>query len=110
MRVMLTPKRAGGVRERGTGRWIDLEGWRDKKTRCRDWREAERRVFEGMGLVYRESVIFSELFLPQSCSIVSRKTCRRRETLRRLVSRLIFHSNRDMLTRKLSRPWNRCTG
>ena len=45
---------SSGVRERGTGRWIDLEGWRDPKTRCRDWREAERRVFEGMDLVYRE--------------------------------------------------------
>lgn len=45
---------SSGVRQRGTGRWVDLEGWSDKKTRCRDWREAERRVFEGMGLVYRE--------------------------------------------------------
>ena len=45
---------SSGVRERGTGRWIDLEGWSDPETRCRDWKEAERRVFEGMGLVYRE--------------------------------------------------------
>ncbi|KAL6717106.1 hypothetical protein ACLMJK_005021 [Lecanora helva] len=45
---------SSGVRERGTGTWIDLEGWRDLQTRCRDWREAERRVFEGMGLVWRE--------------------------------------------------------
>ena len=45
---------SSGVRQRGTGKWIDLEGWQDKKTRCRDWKEAEKRVFEGMGLVYRE--------------------------------------------------------
>ena len=45
---------SSGVRERGSGRWVDLEGWADEKTRCTDWREAERRVFEGMGLVYRE--------------------------------------------------------
>ena len=45
---------SSGVRERGTGRWVDLEGWTDKKTRCKGWEEAERRVFEGMGLVYRE--------------------------------------------------------
>ena len=45
---------SSGVRQRGTGLWVDLEGWRDPKTRCRDWKEAERRVFEGMGLVYRE--------------------------------------------------------
>ena len=45
---------SSGVRERGTGRWVDLEGWTDKRTRCKDWKEAERKVFEGMGLVYRE--------------------------------------------------------
>lgn len=45
---------SSGVRERGTGRWVDLEGWTDIKTRCKEWKEAERRVFEGMGLVYRE--------------------------------------------------------
>ena len=45
---------SSGVRERGTGRWVDLERWTDPKTRCRDWKEAEERVFEGMGLVYRE--------------------------------------------------------
>ena len=45
---------SSGVRERGSGRWIDLERWADPKTRCTDWREAEKRVFEGMGLVYRE--------------------------------------------------------
>ena len=45
---------SSGVRERGTGRWIDLEGWADPKTRCRDVQGAERKVFEGLGLVYRE--------------------------------------------------------
>lgn len=45
---------SSGVRERGTGIWVDLEQWADPNTRCRDWMEAERRVFEGMGLIYRE--------------------------------------------------------
>ncbi|KAL8655754.1 MAG: hypothetical protein Q9210_000680 [Variospora velana] len=45
---------SSGVRERGSGRWIDLERWTDPKTRCTDWKEAERRVFEGMDLEYRE--------------------------------------------------------
>ncbi|KAL8944207.1 MAG: hypothetical protein Q9211_000676 [Gyalolechia sp. 1 TL-2023] len=45
---------SSGVRERGTGKWIDLEGWTDPETRCKDWEEAERRVFEGMGLEFRE--------------------------------------------------------
>lgn len=45
---------SSGVRERGSGRWMDLEGWTDEKTRCRDWVEAEKRVFREMGLVYRE--------------------------------------------------------
>ena len=39
---------SSGVRERGTGRWVDLE--RGAST----WLEAERRVFEGLGLVWRE--------------------------------------------------------
>ncbi|KAL8775402.1 MAG: hypothetical protein Q9209_000410 [Squamulea sp. 1 TL-2023] len=45
---------SSGVRERGSGRWIDLEGWADPKTRCKDAYEAERRVFKGLGLQYRE--------------------------------------------------------
>ncbi|MCJ1223394.1 hypothetical protein MMC12_000034 [Toensbergia leucococca] len=45
---------SSGVRERGSGRWVDLEGWANEGTRCRGWEEAERRVFEGMGLVWRE--------------------------------------------------------
>ena len=45
---------SSGVRERGTGRWVDLERWSDERTRARTWEEAERRVFEGLGLVYRE--------------------------------------------------------
>ncbi|KAL8944636.1 MAG: hypothetical protein Q9216_000333 [Gyalolechia sp. 2 TL-2023] len=45
---------SSGVRERGTGKWIDLERWTDPETRCKDWKEAERRVFEGMELEFRE--------------------------------------------------------
>lgn len=45
---------SSGVRERGSGRWMDLEGWADEKTRCMDWIEAEKRVFREMGLIYRE--------------------------------------------------------
>ena len=45
---------SSGVRDRATGGWVDLEGWKNESTRCRDWKDAERRVFEGLGLVYRE--------------------------------------------------------
>ena len=45
---------SSGVRERGTGAWVDLEGWRDEATRCETAVEAERRVFKGFGLVWRE--------------------------------------------------------
>lgn len=45
---------SSGVRERGSGRWIDLELWADPSTRAPTWQVAERRVFEGLGLVYRE--------------------------------------------------------
>ena len=45
---------SSGVRERGSGRWVDLEEWRDPRTRAPTWQVAERRVFEGLGLVYRE--------------------------------------------------------
>lgn len=46
---------SSGVRDRaGGGRWVDLEGWTDPRTRAPTWQEAERRVFEGLGLVYRE--------------------------------------------------------
>ena len=45
---------SSGVRQRGTGAWVDLEGWRDERTRCRTWEEAERKVFGGLGLVWRE--------------------------------------------------------
>lgn len=44
---------SSGVRDRSTGRWIDLEAWSDPHTRCTDWRVAEKRVFEGLGLVWR---------------------------------------------------------
>ncbi|KAI4190068.1 MAG: hypothetical protein L6R41_001034 [Letrouitia leprolyta] len=45
---------SSGVREGGTGKWIDLEGWTDPETRCQDWKEAELRVFEGMELEFQE--------------------------------------------------------
>lgn len=45
---------SSGVRERGSGKWIDLELWSNPETRAPTWEIAERRVFEGMGLVYRE--------------------------------------------------------
>ena len=45
---------SSGVRERGTGAWVDLEGYRDERTRCMSWEEAEKRVFRGLGLVWRE--------------------------------------------------------
>ena len=57
---------SSGVRERATGAWVDLEGWREgegerkgegeraARARCRTWEEAERRVFDGLGLVWRE--------------------------------------------------------
>ena len=45
---------SSGVRERGTGAWIDLEGWSNAKTRAKTWEEAERRVFDGFGLEYYE--------------------------------------------------------
>ncbi|KAI4107208.1 MAG: hypothetical protein L6R37_001785 [Teloschistes peruensis] len=45
---------SSGIRERGSGKWIDVEGWLDPETRCANWEEAERRVFESLGLEYRE--------------------------------------------------------
>lgn len=45
---------SSGVRDRATGKWIDLEGWTNERTRCSDWSDAERRVFEGLGLIYLE--------------------------------------------------------
>ncbi|MCJ1478127.1 hypothetical protein MMC13_006803 [Lambiella insularis] len=45
---------SSGVRERGTGKWVDLERWTDVKARAKTWQEAERRVFEGLGLEWRE--------------------------------------------------------
>lgn len=83
-------------------RW-HWRGWyRQKRRQC--------RIFAGIYYCnlenYRcktKSVIFSELFLSHSCSI-SRKTCRRSETLRGLASPLSFGSNRDMLTTKILRP------
>ena len=45
---------SSGVRQRGTGNWVDLERWTDLRTRAKTWQEAERRVFEGFGLEYKE--------------------------------------------------------
>ncbi|MCJ1421423.1 hypothetical protein MMC32_007786 [Xylographa parallela] len=45
---------SSGIRERGTGKWVDVECWTDIKTRAKTWQEAEKRVFEGLGLDYRE--------------------------------------------------------
>ena len=44
---------SSGVRDRVTGQWIDLERWTDEKTRAKTWQEAERRVFEGLGLEWK---------------------------------------------------------
>ena len=45
---------SSGVRERGTGAWVDLERYRNVDTRCKTWEEAEKRVFEGLGLEWME--------------------------------------------------------
>ncbi|MCJ1411792.1 hypothetical protein MMC19_005884 [Ptychographa xylographoides] len=45
---------SSGVRERGTGNWVDLERWTDVDRRAKTWQEAEKRVFEGLDLKYRE--------------------------------------------------------
>ena len=45
---------SSGVRDRASGRWIDLEKWSDERTRAKTWEEAERRVFEGLGLAWRD--------------------------------------------------------
>ncbi|MCJ1399109.1 hypothetical protein MMC11_002311 [Xylographa trunciseda] len=45
---------SSGIRERGTGKWVDVERWTDIKTRAKTWQEAEKRVFEGLELEYRE--------------------------------------------------------
>ncbi len=42
---------SSGIRDRGTGAFIDLEGVGGPS---RTWLEAERKVFKGMGLAYRE--------------------------------------------------------
>lgn len=45
---------SSGVRERGSGRVVDVEAWEDEDTRTTDMEEAEKRVFEAFGLAYRE--------------------------------------------------------
>ena len=58
-----------------------------------------RRFHNGSWLV-----IFSELFSPCSCNTLSRKTCRRSETLPGPVSRIRSDLNRDTLTPNSLRP------
>ena len=43
-----------GVRDRKTGDWLDLERWKDPSTRAKTMEEAEKRVFEGFGLEWKE--------------------------------------------------------
>ncbi|MCJ1485781.1 hypothetical protein MMC06_005956 [Schaereria dolodes] len=45
---------SSGVRQRGNGAWVDLEQWSNERTRATSWEEAEKRVFEGLGLEYTE--------------------------------------------------------
>ncbi|MCJ1296934.1 hypothetical protein MMC34_008503, partial [Xylographa carneopallida] len=45
---------SSGIRERGSGKWVDVERWTNLTTRATTWQDAERRVFEGLGLEYRE--------------------------------------------------------
>jgi DNA polymerase IV len=42
---------SSGVRDRGSGEWLDLES---EGGEAKDMVEAEKKVFEGLGLVYRE--------------------------------------------------------
>lgn len=39
---------SSGVRDRESGRWVDLKKWSNLATRCTDWRVAEKRVFKGL--------------------------------------------------------------
>lgn len=46
---------SSGVRERMRGQWVDLEAWeKGKEGRAKTMVEAEKRVFEGLGLEYFE--------------------------------------------------------
>ena len=45
---------SSGVRDRATGRWVDLEKYSNPATRAKTWLEAEKRVFEGLGLEWRD--------------------------------------------------------
>ena len=45
---------SSGVRDRAPGKWVDLEGWGNLKTRAGTWEQAEKRVFENMGLEFFE--------------------------------------------------------
>ncbi|GAB7351799.1 hypothetical protein MBLNU459_g2372t1 [Dothideomycetes sp. NU459] len=45
---------SSGVRDRAGGQFVDLEGWADEANRSKTMEEAERRVFAGLGLAWRE--------------------------------------------------------
>lgn len=45
---------SSGVRDRGSGQVVDIEGYGDKSRRAKTMEEAEKRVFDAFGLTYRE--------------------------------------------------------
>jgi DNA polymerase IV len=45
---------SSGVRHRGNGEFVDLEKYRDAPHRAKTMEEAEKRVFEGFGIPFRE--------------------------------------------------------
>ena len=45
---------SSGVRDRLSGNWLDLERWSDPSQRATTIEEAEKRVFEGLGLEWKE--------------------------------------------------------
>ena len=45
---------SSGIRSRSNGEVVDVEGWMSPGQRAKSMEEAERRVFQGMGLQYRE--------------------------------------------------------
>jgi hypothetical protein len=45
---------SSGVRHRGNGEFVDLERYHDVQNRAKTMEEAEKRVFEGFGIPFRE--------------------------------------------------------
>lgn len=45
---------SSGVRDRGTGKVVDVDGYGSEKTRAKTMEQAERNVFASMGLEWRE--------------------------------------------------------